>query len=92
MYADARFVSVEVIGFEKADVVGGDDRNAGFARESERSLYAALLVGAPGSRKLQIEAIRKQREPEIESRARLGVVPGNQSLTDIPFSGARQRN
>ena len=89
---DAGFVGPEVFPFQKAHIVGGDNRRAGLDRQLNASVYAGLFQRAAGADELQVEAVGKRLLPLFQQLARFPLVLGEQVAANLAFAPARQGN
>ena len=74
---------LEILGAEKAHVVGGDHRQIELTGELDRGRDMRLLAGAPGAHQLEVVAPREGCGPALRQRPRAGAVARRQRLADI---------
>ena len=88
MNAHARFVGFVIVRADEAHVVRGHDRGAVLRRELKRAVDITLLALALRSLQLDVVAIAEQREPAVQSLARLVLATVDERAAEVAFAGA----
>src|SRR5690606_17964686 len=87
--ADARLVGLEVFRANETNVVRGDDGHAACARKLHGGIEIGLFAGASSALQLELVAVAKQAEPEIERCDRFVFAPVEQRSADVAFLRSR---
>ncbi len=92
MDAHPRLVRLEVILLQKAHVIGGHHRQAATSGDRDRGRDIRLVFRPPDALQLDVEAIWKQLEPEVQRTVDLALARVDDRTPHVPLSRARERD
>ena len=87
--AHPRLMRLEVVAFEKSDVVARDQRKLHRKRQIDRRLQARCIAATAGTLDTQVEPPREHRRPHTGAPLRFSTAPVQQRLTDIAARSGR---
>ena len=88
MDAHARLVRMEILLFDEAHVIAGDNRHAHLACQDQAGLHAGFFVATSGSDELQVVAVIENVLPGGEPMAGFVRMSEQQRLTDVTVNPA----
>ncbi len=89
---NANFVRIEIFCVDKADFIGGDDRDALGNRQFNGGMQIALFVLTTGADQFQIVAIGEMLLVKRQTLRNQGIVATQQAAAHVATSPARQQN